>query len=229
MAGPAAWADEFDEDAAVDAGEAAELDDYFRQADDALKHQEMEHAFQHADPAHQAAMARDSTGIDQGLLDRFMATADPKMKNSQFMQFLSKVSSGAIKFQGNEAVEVAPDARGAAWADLYAGPGAATAGPGAAIAEWADDYASAEELAVRDAQQSRELADQWAADYAEQLRRLLPPFPTTTTPRVIKSFLRVLKPKCSNSFVFAMPCYAILVVFHSSCMVFVAMLSAQVW
>jgi hypothetical protein len=47
---------------------------------------------------------RGAGGVDKAAIDRLMATSDPKMRNSQFMQFLSKVSTGEIQFQGNQVV-----------------------------------------------------------------------------------------------------------------------------
>jgi peroxin-5 len=158
----ASWASQFEAD------EQEDLDNYFRQADDDVKTDALEEAYSEA-----AQQTRDAAGlgVDKSAIDRLMATADPKMRNSQFMKFLSKVSTGEIQFRGNQAVEASPAVASAAassssaWADMYAGAPQASGMKG----EWVDDYASAEEIhAAQAATAAASSSDQWAAEYEEQ-------------------------------------------------------------
>lgn len=87
-----------------------------------------------AAPATRDATAAETMAQTRRLAETLAADGNPKMRNSQFLQFLSKMSKGELKFQDNAVVEVAP---GEAWAGEFS----ASAGP--APGAWADEFASA--------------------------------------------------------------------------------------
>jgi hypothetical protein len=86
-AGPRNWAEEFHE-GQQQGGWAAEFDQ-----------QQQEAA---AGPVDAAAAAADARATSARLVDVLSADADPKMQNSKFLQFLSKMSKGELMFEDNK-------------------------------------------------------------------------------------------------------------------------------
>lgn len=112
---------------------------------------------------------------------------DPKLRNSQFMQFVSKMSRGE-NIQGLEAEAEQAKAAGGGWANEFAGPGAAAAAPGGWAGEfagqgaaataapggpspWAEEFSPGAAAAAAAGRAGARLpAETWAEDFATQVR-----------------------------------------------------------
>lgn len=175
--GPAAWAEEFAERGGG-AATATTGDTWAGQFQDAR-------ADVASGTAADAAMVQNSKTL-AGVLAR---DPDNRFKDSQFLQFLSKMSEGGSEFVA--AAADAPPAQqwatefaagpGAAWADTFAAQqrAAGAAGPDSAAADaWAQDFAAQQQhIQQRDAAVlDTSVADAWAEDFT--LQQVLPPAPT---------------------------------------------------
>ena len=92
------------------------------------------------------------------LAETLAANPDPKFQNSQFLQFMSRMSRGEIVVEGNGVKEVSPQPatvteRGGMWAGEFAGEQARGGG-------WADEFAAAGGPAA-----------DWAAQFGAKLRQ----------------------------------------------------------
>ncbi|GBF99808.1 hypothetical protein Rsub_12561 [Raphidocelis subcapitata] len=113
-----------------------------------------------ADPAEAVAASR-------RMVEVLSADADPKMRNSQFLQFLSKMSRGELLLDEGGLREADPEAAAAArqWADEFEATRAAGGGTAAA---WADDFARQQQAAAGPGpQRQRDWADEFAAGVAD--------------------------------------------------------------
>ncbi len=93
------------------------------------------------------------------LVDVLSGDADPKMRNSKFLQFLSKMSKGELGFEGNAVVEKQP---GDAWAQEFGQQGA----PGA----WAEEFGQQQRQQGQQGQQVPGVAGgnaAWAEEFAQ--------------------------------------------------------------
>ena len=169
-AAPAAWAEEFASRAS--AATVATGDTWAGEFRDAR--------VDTANGAPNAAMVQQSKTL-AGVLAR-----DPerRFKDSQFLQFLSKMSEGGSEFVSAAAAPPAQQwaaefagGSGAAWADTFAAQQRANgaAGPAAAAAEaWAQDFAAQQQQQQTQQQQrgapaiDSSVADAWAEDFAMQ-------------------------------------------------------------
>jgi peroxin-5 len=113
-----------------------------------------------ADPAEAVAASR-------RMVEVLSADADPKMRNSQFLQFLSKMSRGELLLDEGGLREADPAAAAAArqWADEFEATRAAGGGSAAA---WADDFARQQQQQAGPVpQRQRDWADEFAAGVAD--------------------------------------------------------------
>jgi peroxin-5 len=76
------------------------------------------------------------------MVEVLSADADPKMRSSQFLQFLSKMSRGELLIEEGGLKEVDPAAAAAArqWAEEFDAAQAARGGAPGGAAAWADDF-----------------------------------------------------------------------------------------
>eukprot|EP00195_Chlamydomonas_chlamydogama_P007749 CAMPEP_0202890112 /NCGR_PEP_ID=MMETSP1392-20130828/620_1 /ASSEMBLY_ACC=CAM_ASM_000868 /TAXON_ID=225041 /ORGANISM="Chlamydomonas chlamydogama, Strain SAG 11-48b" /LENGTH=769 /DNA_ID=CAMNT_0049573613 /DNA_START=142 /DNA_END=2451 /DNA_ORIENTATION=- len=98
-----------------------------------------------------AATSSDAMQSTRALVDILSRDADPKMRNSKFLQFVSKMSKGELLFEDNKVVERNPQA--ASWASEFAAQdvrpaqswanefSATTAAPSTTHGDWADEFA----------------------------------------------------------------------------------------
>ena len=117
------------------------------------------------DRSDRAGVQRGPENLDKAAIDRVLATADPKMRNSQFMQFLSKVSTGELELRDNQVVPGVPVNHDAAWAELY-GDGNEESfqqEQNFSGGQWAEDYAR-----TLDRDNIGGMEHQWVDDYKEQ-------------------------------------------------------------
>eukprot|EP00455_Lapot_gusevi_P026840 TRINITY_DN2831_c0_g1_i1.p1 TRINITY_DN2831_c0_g1~~TRINITY_DN2831_c0_g1_i1.p1 ORF type:complete len:694 (-),score=222.17 TRINITY_DN2831_c0_g1_i1:74-2101(-) len=154
-AGETMWGDELQD--------MKELDEYFESVDRQIEDGEFEDAYN--DAAGQAdwtneylQQQRDSVDVDKNLVDRLM-DGDPKLKNSKFMQFLSKISTGEVSFENNSVVErPALSAEEREFEDLY---GDAQQQSAPISGEWVDEFKG-------EAVEAVDQAERWADDYEDQ-------------------------------------------------------------
>eukprot|EP00883_Tetradesmus_obliquus_P013392 jgi/Sobl393_1/6343/SZX78416.1 len=142
----AAWAEEFNkaEAAAGPQGWAAE----FSEAQEAAAVQ--------STPEAAAAAAADARATSARLVDALTADGDPKMRNSKFLQFLSKMSKGELEFEDNKVVE---RAAGDAWASEF---GAGSSSAAAAASNWSSEF-----MQQQGQQQQPAAPRDWAAEFAD--------------------------------------------------------------
>ncbi|WIA12458.1 hypothetical protein OEZ85_012493 [Tetradesmus obliquus] len=105
-----------------------------------------------AELPHQAAPA------DARLVDALTADGDPKMRNSKFLQFLSKMSKGELEFEDNKVVE---RAAGDAWASEF---GAGSSSAAAAASNWSSEFMQQQ---GQQQQQQPAAPRDWAAEFAD--------------------------------------------------------------
>ena len=103
------------------------------------------------------------------MVDVLSADANPKMRDSQFLRFLSKMSRGELLIEEGGLKEVSPEAAAAArqWADEFEAARAGGSG-GAAGAAWAADFAAQQQQQSqqRQQQQQRPAGGDWADEFA---------------------------------------------------------------
>lgn len=122
--------------------------------------------------AERAAAPADAMAATRRMVEVLSADADPKMRNSQFLQFLSKMSRGELLLEEGGVREVDPAAAAAArqWADEFdeRRQQAAAAGPGPGAA-WAGEFAGQQQgaagPAAAAAQRARAGGD-WVDEFA---------------------------------------------------------------
>ncbi|EFN57424.1 hypothetical protein CHLNCDRAFT_21245 [Chlorella variabilis] len=92
------------------------------------------------------------------LADTLAASQDPKIQNSKFLQFVSKMSRGELIMEDNQVKEVPPAA--AAWADEFSTQQRRQrAGQGPAV--WGDEFAS-----FQSQQHPAATGEKWAEDFS---------------------------------------------------------------
>ncbi|GFR42462.1 hypothetical protein Agub_g3370, partial [Astrephomene gubernaculifera] len=126
---PAAWAAEF----AAAAPASAWAEDFAAQ-----EKQAQATAAEQADQSQAERSGGDPRATSAALAEVLGRSDNPKMRNSRFMQFVSKMSRGELTFQDNKVVESTPQA--AAWAAEFGGQ----------------------------QQQQRPAGGSWAAEFAQQ-------------------------------------------------------------
>ena len=106
-------------------------------------------------------------GLNQEMIDKLLASDDPKWRNSRFLKFISKIKSGEIEFRDNQAIDKAKDeeataeAHGVGWADEYEEEGKAA---GAFPAAWAEDFEQREGMRpLSTAADYAKVAEGWSA------------------------------------------------------------------
>ena len=107
-------------------------------------------------------------GLNQEMIDKLLASDDPKWRNSRFLKFISKIKSGEIEFRDNQAIDKGPregeatgDAQGVGWADEYEEEGKAA---GAFPAAWAEDFEQREGMRpLSTAADYAKVAEGWSA------------------------------------------------------------------
>ncbi|GIL78820.1 hypothetical protein Vretimale_176 [Volvox reticuliferus] len=133
---PASWATEFAASAAVPA--AAETTASTWAAD--FKQEQDQSATTATDQQQGQQVTRGSAGDTRATSAALAAVlsqaSDPKMRNSKFLQFVSKMSKGELILEDNKVVERRPEA--ASWAAEFAGQQQGTA---AAPSQWAAEFA----------------------------------------------------------------------------------------
>eukprot|EP00879_Flechtneria_rotunda_P013327 GHRR01013917.1.p1 GENE.GHRR01013917.1~~GHRR01013917.1.p1 ORF type:complete len:656 (+),score=254.39 GHRR01013917.1:215-2182(+) len=105
-----------------------------------------------------AAAAANARATSARLVDALTADGDPKMKNSKFLQFLSKMSKGELMFEDNKLLQ---QKAGAAWADEF-GTTINNNGVGAAV-DWSSEFAQQQQGGQ---QQQQPHAHDWADEFA---------------------------------------------------------------
>jgi peroxin-5 len=139
---PSAWADEYHEAAQQQPGQG--WADEFRAAADA------------GIAVRQAARGGDAVEQTKQLAATLSASTDPKIKNSKFLQFVSKMSRGELIMEDNQVKEVAPQT--AAWVNEYS---SAQQRPPPTM--WGDEFAS---FQAEQHPHAGATAQGWAEDFA---------------------------------------------------------------
>ncbi|KAI8464483.1 MAG: hypothetical protein J3K34DRAFT_454916 [Monoraphidium minutum] len=161
-AGPQSWAEEFSH------GEGERWAGEFEAAAAAAA----------APPEARAADAGGAMEATRRMVEVLGSDADPKMRQSRFLQFLSKMSRGELLLEEGGLKEVDPAAAAAArqWADEFDGRQAAAAAAGqqqrgGAGASWAEDFAAergggAAMAGAAPGQQRARAAGDWVDEFA---------------------------------------------------------------
>ncbi|KAG2487453.1 hypothetical protein HYH03_014020 [Edaphochlamys debaryana] len=156
----AAWATEFAGPSAA-ATPAEQWASDFRQEQDAA-------AAGTADTAAAAGRgAADARSTTAALADVLSRSADPKMRNSKFLQFVSKMSKGELILGDNKVVEAGPQA--GVWASEFTAQQGTTAGPAGWAAEFAQQVPGPGPSATASAAaaSSRDWVDEFARGVAD--------------------------------------------------------------
>jgi peroxin-5 len=150
-AGPQSWAEEFTH------GEGEKWAGEFEAA-----------AAETAAAARRSAGPGEAMAATRRMVEVLGADADPKMRNSQFLQFLSKMSRGELLLEEGGLREVDPAAAAAArqWADEFDERQQQQQQRSAGGTAWADDFARQQQAPCAQQQGQRAAGGDWVDEFA---------------------------------------------------------------
>ncbi|KAK9841528.1 hypothetical protein WJX74_007257 [Apatococcus lobatus] len=153
---PNQWAAEFDQRQAANGGWAQEFQssrpDAWAHEFGSAQDSQLKEVWDEQQGKRTSASALADT---KRLAETLAGSNDPKMKNSKFLQFVSKMSRGEIILEGNQAKEVPASVMGNQWAEDFV---AARPSDQAKVKDWTDDFAA------RWAEDADALADEFTSE-----------------------------------------------------------------